>query len=72
MFYVGDPDTVFERIRDYYRGCGGFGGLLVVVGKEWSTREKRDRSMELFMQHVAPRVRALAESEAPAAQPAAA
>jgi alkanesulfonate monooxygenase SsuD/methylene tetrahydromethanopterin reductase-like flavin-dependent oxidoreductase (luciferase family) len=67
MFHVGDPDTVFNGIRDYYRECGGFGGLLVVVGKDWSTREKRDRSMQLFMEHVAPRVRALAETSAPQA-----
>ena len=67
MFYIGDPDTVFNRIRDYYHACGGFGGLLVVVGKEWSTREKRDRSMQLFMEHVAPRVRALADNAVAAA-----
>jgi hypothetical protein len=63
---------VFAGIRDYFHECGGFGGLLVVVGKEWSTREKRDRSMELFMQHVAPRVRALEETQTAAAQAAAA
>jgi alkanesulfonate monooxygenase SsuD/methylene tetrahydromethanopterin reductase-like flavin-dependent oxidoreductase (luciferase family) len=56
MFFIGDPDTVFGRIKDYYQDCGGFGRLLIVAGKEWSTREKRDRSMELFMKHVAPRV----------------
>ena len=59
MFYIGDPDTVFEQIKNYYLESGGFGGLLIVAGKEWSTREKRDRSMERFMQHVAPRVRDL-------------
>jgi alkanesulfonate monooxygenase SsuD/methylene tetrahydromethanopterin reductase-like flavin-dependent oxidoreductase (luciferase family) len=62
MFHVGDPDTVFASIKRYYEACGGFGGLLLVMGKEWSTREKRDRSMELFMQHVAPRIRALEEA----------
>jgi alkanesulfonate monooxygenase SsuD/methylene tetrahydromethanopterin reductase-like flavin-dependent oxidoreductase (luciferase family) len=72
MFHVGDPDTVFNSIKDYYNECGGFGGLLIVVGKEWSTREKRDRSMELFMQHVAPRLRALEHSQAPASSPVAA
>jgi alkanesulfonate monooxygenase SsuD/methylene tetrahydromethanopterin reductase-like flavin-dependent oxidoreductase (luciferase family) len=63
MFYIGDPDTVLERIKQYYLECGGFGGLLIVAGKEWSTREKRDRSMELFMQEVAPRLTAFAEEQ---------
>ena len=54
--FIGDPDTVLDQIKRYYVECGGFGGLLIVAGKEWSTREKRDRSMELFMQHVAPQL----------------
>lgn len=66
MFHVGDPDTVFASIRNYWRECGGFGGLLVIAGKEWSTREKRDRSLELFMKYVAPRVAALASEPATA------
>jgi len=72
MFHIGDPDTVFAGIKRYYEECGGFGGLLVVVGKEWSTREKRDRSMELFMKHVAPRVAALGKGKAAAGKAAAA
>jgi len=42
-----------------YEASGGFGTLLIVTGKDWATREKRARSMKLFMEHVAPQLRDL-------------
>jgi hypothetical protein len=30
-----------------------------VAGKDWATREKRERSMKLFMEQVAPKLRDL-------------
>ena len=33
--------------------------LLIVAGKDWATREKRERSMRLFMERVAPELREL-------------
>ena len=38
---------------------GGFGTLLIVAGKDWATREKRERSMRLFAEHVVPKLRDL-------------
>ena len=35
------------------------GTLLIVAGKDWATREKRARSMRLFMEQVAPKLRDL-------------
>lgn len=59
-FYIlGDPDSVAAQLREFYDASGGFGTLLIVTGKAWATREKRDRSMTRFMQEVAPQLRDL-------------
>lgn len=57
--FVGDPDTVYDHIKDLYDRSGGFGVLLLVFGKDYGTLRQRVRSMRLFMEHVAPRLKAL-------------
>ena len=59
VYFLGDPDSVARQLREFYDAAGGFGTLLLVTGKDWATREKRERSMKLFMQHVAPKLRGL-------------
>lgn len=56
VYCVGDPDTVYERIKALYDEIGGFGALLFVTGRGVGTREQRERSWSLFMEHVAPRL----------------
>jgi alkanesulfonate monooxygenase SsuD/methylene tetrahydromethanopterin reductase-like flavin-dependent oxidoreductase (luciferase family) len=58
-FYVGDPDHVTRCVQDLYDAVGGFGELMLLVGKDWGTREQRDRSLRLFAEHVAPRLAGL-------------
>ena len=55
-FFCGDPDTVYRGIQALYDEIGGFGVLLLLAGKDWGTREQRERSMRLFMSDVAPRL----------------
>ena len=59
VYCLGDPDTVAKQLKEFYDASGGFGTLLLVAGKDWATREKRERSMRLFMEHVAPQLRGL-------------
>jgi alkanesulfonate monooxygenase SsuD/methylene tetrahydromethanopterin reductase-like flavin-dependent oxidoreductase (luciferase family) len=59
FFFVGDPETVYQRIKQHYDESGGYGTLLLVVGKDYGTRQQRARSLRTFMQEVAPRLRAL-------------
>jgi limonene 1,2-monooxygenase len=59
FYCIGDPDTVARQLREFYDASGGFGTLLLVAGKDWATREKRERSMRLFMKEVAPKLRDL-------------
>jgi alkanesulfonate monooxygenase SsuD/methylene tetrahydromethanopterin reductase-like flavin-dependent oxidoreductase (luciferase family) len=58
-YFAGDPDTVYEEIKNFYDECGGIGVLLLLAGKDYGTREQRARSWETFMQEVAPRLRTL-------------
>lgn len=64
LVFVGSPDTVRERIEDFYRESGGFGTLLLVAGKNWGTFEQREHSMELFASAVAPKLASLGVPEA--------
>jgi alkanesulfonate monooxygenase SsuD/methylene tetrahydromethanopterin reductase-like flavin-dependent oxidoreductase (luciferase family) len=59
VYHLGDPDSVAKELRDFYEAAGGFGTLLIVTGKKWATREKVFRSLRLFMEHVAPKLRDL-------------
>jgi alkanesulfonate monooxygenase SsuD/methylene tetrahydromethanopterin reductase-like flavin-dependent oxidoreductase (luciferase family) len=59
MFIVGDPDTVSRQLCDLYRECGGFGHLLLVMGKDWGTLDNRLRSLRLFKEEVWPRLAGL-------------
>jgi alkanesulfonate monooxygenase SsuD/methylene tetrahydromethanopterin reductase-like flavin-dependent oxidoreductase (luciferase family) len=59
FFFVGDPDTVYQRIRQHYEESGGYGFLLLTMGKDYGTRRQRTRSLRLFAKEVAPRLRGL-------------
>jgi alkanesulfonate monooxygenase SsuD/methylene tetrahydromethanopterin reductase-like flavin-dependent oxidoreductase (luciferase family) len=56
IYFLGDPDSVAKQLRKFYDEAGGFGTLLIVAGKNWATREKVFRSMQLFADHVAPQL----------------
>lgn len=48
-----------QRVEELYRSVGGFGTLLFHCGRDYATPEKVERSMRLFAQAVAPRLRDL-------------
>ena len=57
--FIGSPETVYKRILDFYDQTGGFGTLMFHGGRDYATPEKLARSMKLFMDEVAPRLRHL-------------
>lgn len=57
--FIGSPETVYQRILDFYEKSGGFGMLMFHGGRDYATPEKLARSMKLFMDEVAPRLRHL-------------
>lgn len=62
-YIIGTPDEVAERIATIHEKSGGFGTLLMVVGKAWADYERRARSMRMFMEHVAPQLRGLSPAQ---------
>lgn len=58
-YWIGSPETVYQRIKRYYEESGGFGVLLLPVGLPIATPRKRARSMSRFMAEVAPRLASL-------------
>jgi len=65
IYHFGDPDTVARSLSEFYEAAGGFGTLLLVAGKKWATREKVFRSLRLFMEQVAPKLRDLVPARDP-------
>ena len=63
FYFLGDADSVAEKIARLHDESGGFGTFLIVTGKDWATRAHRERSMRLFMEQVAPQLRHLAPAE---------
>jgi alkanesulfonate monooxygenase SsuD/methylene tetrahydromethanopterin reductase-like flavin-dependent oxidoreductase (luciferase family) len=57
--FVGDSDTVYQGLKAFYDEIGGFGTLLLMIGKDAGTPRQRRRSLRLFMQEVAPRLATL-------------
>lgn len=60
MFTVGDPDHVSDQLTAFVEQTGGFGTLLIVMGKDWGPQTGRDRSLQLFIEEVAPRFQTMA------------
>ncbi len=56
FYMVGEPDDVAAQVQDFWETSGGFGTFLTVCGKDWATREKRERSMRRFAEEVAPQL----------------
>ncbi|MGE3246432.1 MAG: LLM class flavin-dependent oxidoreductase [Beijerinckiaceae bacterium] len=59
LYTVGTPEQVTEELVDAWEKSGGFGTLLMLTGKGWSTKEKRARSLRDFMEKVAPKLKGL-------------
>ena len=57
--FVGTPQTVQQRIEEFFEASGGFGILMTHAGRDYATAEKRVRSMEMFMSEVVPKIQHL-------------
>lgn len=69
LLFVGSPETVRQRLENFYKESGGFGQFLIVGGKDWGTEDERIRSFELFAKKVMPAVRDLDGERQSAARP---
>jgi len=55
-YWVGGPEAIYQRIKDYFDESGGFGVLLMPSGLPVATPRKRARSMIRFVKAVMPRL----------------
>lgn len=62
LYTVGTPDQVAAELNEAWEQSGGFGTLLLLLGKSWATPEKRERSLRRFMDEVAPKLKGLPSS----------
>jgi alkanesulfonate monooxygenase SsuD/methylene tetrahydromethanopterin reductase-like flavin-dependent oxidoreductase (luciferase family) len=58
LWLVGSPETVADRILDLQAKTGGFGHLTIVSYDATDERESWDRSLQLLMSDVLPRIHA--------------
>ncbi|MBM2810429.1 MAG: class flavin-dependent oxidoreductase, partial [Chloroflexi bacterium] len=66
-YFVGDPETVYGRIKDFYDESDGFGVLLIIAGQGHTSNQQWEHSIRLFAEHVAPRLADLDPDRIPAA-----
>jgi alkanesulfonate monooxygenase SsuD/methylene tetrahydromethanopterin reductase-like flavin-dependent oxidoreductase (luciferase family) len=56
-YFVGNPDTVFEQLRDFYHSVGGFGHFAMMAHCSSMSYDLTVGSMERFSRDVLPRFR---------------
>jgi alkanesulfonate monooxygenase SsuD/methylene tetrahydromethanopterin reductase-like flavin-dependent oxidoreductase (luciferase family) len=59
ILFVGNPDTVYRQIMDFYDEVGGFGHLVLVGRTGYMTHGETEKSIKLFSKEVLPRLRAI-------------
>lgn len=60
---AGNPDQVFEQIRDLYNYLGGFGNLLAMMQGGYLAHEDTQDNIRLFAKEVLPRLQELVPSQ---------
>ncbi len=60
ILFVGDPDTVYKQIMDFYDEVGGFGHLVMVGRTGFMTHAEAEKGIKLFSKEVLPRLREIA------------
>jgi len=60
ILFVGNPDTVYRQIMDFYDQVGGFGHLVLVGRTGFMTHAEAEKGIKLFSKEVMPRLREIA------------
>ena len=57
ILFVGNPDSVYRQVMDFYDKVGGFGHLSLVGRSGFMTHAESEKSIRLFSKEVLPRLR---------------
>jgi len=60
ILFIGNPDTVYKQIKDFYDEVGGFGHLVMVGRTGLMTHAEAEKGIKLFSKEVLPRLREIA------------
>lgn len=64
ILFVGNPDSVYRQIMDFYDKVGGFGHLSLVGRTGFMTHRELENSIRLFAREVLPRLKEVKPVEA--------
>jgi hypothetical protein len=62
--FVGNPDTVFRQIMDFYDKVGGFSHLILMGRSGFMSHAQTQTSIRLFAREVLPRLREATKNRA--------
>ena len=57
ILFVGNPDSVYRQVMEFYDQVGGFGHLSLVGRSGFMTHAESEKSIRLFSKEVLPRLR---------------
>jgi len=57
ILFVGNPDSVYRQVMEFYDKVGGFGHLSLVGRSGFMTHAESEKSIRLFSKEVLPRLR---------------
>jgi alkanesulfonate monooxygenase SsuD/methylene tetrahydromethanopterin reductase-like flavin-dependent oxidoreductase (luciferase family) len=57
ILFVGNPDTVFKQLMDFYGKVGGFGHLSIIGRSGFMTHAESEKGIRLLAKEVLPRLR---------------
>jgi alkanesulfonate monooxygenase SsuD/methylene tetrahydromethanopterin reductase-like flavin-dependent oxidoreductase (luciferase family) len=57
ILFVGNPDSVYKQVTEFYDKVGGFGHLSLVGRSGFMTHAESEKSIRLFSKEVLPRLR---------------
>jgi hypothetical protein len=56
VLFAGDPDMVYNQIKDFYGYAGGLGNLLMMAQGGWLDHANTVDNLKLFSKEVLPRL----------------
>ncbi|MGD9803584.1 MAG: LLM class flavin-dependent oxidoreductase [Hyphomicrobiaceae bacterium] len=65
VLFAGDPDMVYNQIRDFYGYAGGLGNLLMMAQGGWLDHANTVENLTLFSKEVLPRLAELKIEDVP-------
>jgi alkanesulfonate monooxygenase SsuD/methylene tetrahydromethanopterin reductase-like flavin-dependent oxidoreductase (luciferase family) len=64
ILFIGNPDSVYRQVMEFYDKVGGFGHLSLVGRTGFMTHRESENSIRLFAKEVLPRLKEIKPIEA--------